>query len=110
MLSSPLCGSPQRFSTSDESLSSRMTFGVVGGIKIIIQLVRFIGDFLRKFGGELRVAKCLLLYSLTFQPLSSKVAGGSILNWLTGYFGTEDARDLYRFLSRNLFAQLGLDL
>ncbi|XP_049278086.1 uncharacterized protein LOC125761207 [Anopheles funestus] len=91
-----------------DSLSSRMTSGVVGGVKIIIYLFRLIGDFLRKFGAELRVAKCLLMYSFTFQPLSSKIAGGSIQNWLTGYFGAEDARDLYRFLSRNLFAQLGL--
>ncbi|XP_053666114.1 uncharacterized protein LOC128715258 [Anopheles marshallii] len=90
------------------SLSSRMTSGVVGGVKLIIYLFRLIGDFLRKFGAELRVAKCLLMYSFTFQPLSSKIAGGTIQNWLTGYFGAEDARDLYRFLSRTLFAQLGL--
>uniref|UniRef100_A0A182M7J2 DNA polymerase delta subunit 3 n=1 Tax=Anopheles culicifacies TaxID=139723 RepID=A0A182M7J2_9DIPT len=93
---------------NSDSLSSRMTSGVVGGIKIIISLFRLIGDFLRKFGSEIRVAKCLLMYSLTFQPLSSKIAGGTIQNWLAGYFGAEDARDLYRFLSRNLFAQLGL--
>ncbi|XP_061516642.1 uncharacterized protein LOC133393847 [Anopheles gambiae] len=91
-----------------ESLSSRAMSGVVGGIKLIILAFRVIGEFLRKFGAELRVAKCLLMYSLTFQPLSAKVASGTIVNWLTGYFGAEDARDLYRFLSRNLFAQLGL--
>uniref|UniRef100_A0A182QFF6 Uncharacterized protein n=1 Tax=Anopheles farauti TaxID=69004 RepID=A0A182QFF6_9DIPT len=96
-----------KFELRDESLSSRMTSGVVGGVKIVLNIVRFIGDFLRKFGAELRVAKCLLMYSLTFQPLSSKVAGGSIQNWLAGYFGAEDARDLYRFLSRNVLAQLG---
>uniref|UniRef100_A0A182PTM5 Uncharacterized protein n=1 Tax=Anopheles epiroticus TaxID=199890 RepID=A0A182PTM5_9DIPT len=93
---------------SSESLSSRMTSGVVGGIKLIILIFRVVGEFLRKFGAELRVAKCLLMYSLTFQPLSAKVASGSIMNWLTGYFGAEDARDLYRFLSRNLLAPFGL--
>ncbi|XP_052898433.1 uncharacterized protein LOC128305153 [Anopheles moucheti] len=95
-------------SAKRDSLSSRMTSGVVGGVKLIIYLFRLIADFLRKFGAELRVAKCLLMYSFTFQPLSSKIAGGTIQNWLTGYFGAEDARDLYRFLSRTLFAQLGL--
>uniref|UniRef100_A0A182K0W8 Uncharacterized protein n=1 Tax=Anopheles christyi TaxID=43041 RepID=A0A182K0W8_9DIPT len=93
---------------NSESLSSRATSGVVGGIKLIILLFRVIGEFLRKFGAELRVAKCLLMYSLTFQPLSAKIASGTIVDWLTGYFGAEDARDLYRFLSRNLFAQFGL--
>ncbi|XP_035917679.1 uncharacterized protein LOC118514709 [Anopheles stephensi] len=91
-----------------DSLSSRMTSGVVGGVKIIIYLFRLIGDFLRKFGAELRVAKCLLMYSFTFQPFSSKIAGGSLQSWLAGYFGAEDARDLYHFLSRNVFGVLGL--
>ncbi|XP_053676850.1 uncharacterized protein LOC128727019 [Anopheles nili] len=92
----------------NESLSSRMTSGVVGGIKMIIYVFRLAGDFFRKFGAEIRVAKCLFMYSLTYQPFSSKVAGGTIQNWLAGYFGAEDARDVYRFLSRTLFAQLGL--
>ncbi|XP_050079073.1 uncharacterized protein LOC126565908 [Anopheles maculipalpis] len=91
-----------------DSLSSRMTSGVVGGVKILIYLFRLIGDFLRKFGAELRVAKCLLMYTFTFQPLSSKIGGGTLQSWLAGYFGAEDARDLYRFLSRNVFGLLGL--
>uniref|UniRef100_A0A182Y398 DNA polymerase delta subunit 3 n=2 Tax=Anopheles stephensi TaxID=30069 RepID=A0A182Y398_ANOST len=90
------------------SFFAKKTSGVVGGVKIIIYLFRLIGDFLRKFGAELRVAKCLLMYSFTFQPFSSKIAGGSLQSWLAGYFGAEDARDLYHFLSRNVFGVLGL--
>ncbi|XP_058125317.1 uncharacterized protein LOC131293498 [Anopheles ziemanni] len=91
-----------------DSLSSRMTVGMIGGIKFIIYIFRLVGEFLRKFGAEMRVAKCLLMYSFTFQPLSSKVNSGSIISLLTDYFGDEDARDVYGFLSRNVFAHLGL--
>ncbi|KFB45587.1 hypothetical protein ZHAS_00013575 [Anopheles sinensis] len=90
------------------SFFAKKTIGMIGGIKFIIYLFRLVGEFLRKFGAEMRVAKCLLMYSFTFQPLSSKVNSGSIINLLTDYFGDEDARDVYGFLSRNLFSHLGI--
>ncbi|XP_035781046.1 uncharacterized protein LOC118460676 [Anopheles albimanus] len=88
-------------------LSRNITWAIVSIIKFIIQILRMFGTFAKSFGAELGVAKCLFTYALSLQPLSSKVASGPIINWLAGYFGEEDGREVFRFLARNILSPLG---